>query len=95
MSESSGSSSGPGCFTIIICVVLGIALYKGCESPTLYTSQDTMAPDLKSNARLHENIGCPVLAKEQPNPEKIRKATPDDMKRARCDLCSSGNAQKD
>ena len=96
MSESSGSSSGPGCITIIICVIVGIALYKGCEEERpLYTSKDRVSQDLQSPVRLHENIRCPVLEKEQPDPDKIRKATPDDKKRKRCSLCSDEKSSSD
>lgn len=92
MSESSGNS-GPGALTIIVFVALGLLLYDGCQTPKdFYISEMHMSQEegVAKEARRHENVGCPVLAKEQPDAEKIRKATFDDGEHRKCSLCSDG-----
>ena len=67
---SDNHSSGAGCGTIIVCVIIGIAIMRTCESETrvYYTS---IGPKSAAGWKYHEQSGCPILQKEEPDPLQI------------------------
>lgn len=103
--ESVVKGEGIGCVGVIICIVIGIALFRSCETRIYFTPvADLYKADGQSKAfttpYYHEDVGCPRLRIEEPNPSGIiqvvttgegevaGKEKPDlRLKRPKCPLC--------
>lgn len=72
---SDDRNKGIGCGGIIICVVVGLFIFKACDTAEadFYVPLNDvyMKGGIGVPTRYHENVGCPALREEQPDAERI------------------------
>ena len=77
------NGGGIGCVGIIICVVIGLFLFKACDvaEADFYVPLNEVYAKAESSAptHYHENVGCPALREEQSDATQIIRCERNDI----------------